>query len=733
MDDTNILNKISWIVEYSGAAKWFNNLNQEIVFSPSIRLFVISIQHLKGFNKSGTKVIIKYAYYDYKMEITRMAIMGYWQPKIGLKKIIPFSRCCYNLTGYPVKLGYVKGDESFATVEKIGNTFVFTGFIGEILKIIFTHLGIRIVKIEVEPNGTYGGLDQNNNPTGVFNLLATNQADIILNPLVYTMDRNKVADFTISIFETNIIGIYKPPNDDSKFWTFYVKPFSMYSWIIIVTIIPCLMMFSVILLRYFPNTGMRDSNQFDILVICGLLLNQGSSQYPTSVGWRIYHWSVMLLGTLLVAFYGSKIVAENAVLKHKELFTDFYEVAEHPIYRPIVWKDTAYHNMLKGLNKSGTKVFIKYAYSDYKMEIAKMAIMGYWQPKTGLRKIVPFSGCCYNLTGYPVKLGYVKGDKVYAIVEKIGNTFVLTEFMGDILNIILTHLGIRIVKIEVEPNGTYGGLDQNNEPTGLFKLLANNQADIIIHPMVYTIIRNKVADFTVSVFETKIIGLYKPPDDNSKFWTFYAKPFSMYSWIIIVTIIPCLMMFSVILLRYFPNTGVSDSNQFDILVICGLLLNQGSSQYPTSVGWRIYHWSVMLLGTVLVAFYGSKIVAENAVFKHKELFTDFYEVAEHPIYRPIVWKDTAYHNMLKDSSDPEASSLWNRMKKDINKHTVTSIEQIVEQVDCCQGVYIDSSTYIMYLKNQNPSFVILDRSLGNLQNGIALQKNSPLTKMFDTV
>ncbi|KAG1674099.1 putative glutamate receptor [Nymphon striatum] len=348
-----------------------------------------------------------------------------------------------------------------------------------------------------------------------------------------------------------------------------------------------------------------------------------------------------------------------------------------------------------GLNKSGTKVIIKYAYSDYKNEIARTAIMGYWQLNSGLRNVLPFSRCCYNLTEYPIKIVYVK--------------------------------------IEAEPKNAFGGLDQHSKPTGLFKFLALKHADIVLCPVAYTEDRRTVADFTVSVFQENTIGLYKPLATNSDFWSFYVKPFSMYSWILILTLILFLMLFSVMLMRYFPNTGVRNSNTFDMLAICGLLLNQGSSHYHSSVGWRMYYWSVTLLGTLLVTFYGSKIVAEYAVLKHTEFFNDFYEVANHPLYRPIVLKDSAIFTILKSSADPEVCALWNRMKKDINHYTVTSLEQSIEQVDCCHGVYIGPSSYIKYVKSQNPSLVILDRSLGNFPMGFALQKNSPLTRIFNSI
>ncbi|KAG1697391.1 putative glutamate receptor [Nymphon striatum] len=698
---------------------------QKFVSALATKLAEKQNEEYSGFNNSGTQVIINYAYSDYKMEIARMAVMGYWQLERGLTEIVPFYRCCYNLTGYPVTLAYVQGDKVYATVEKIGNTFVLTEFMGDILNIILTHLGIRIVKIEVEPNGTYGGLDQNNEPTGLFKLLANNQADIIIQPMVYTIIRNKVADFTVSVFETKIIGLYKPPDDNSKFWTFYEKPFSMYSWIIIVTIIPCLMMFSVILLRYFPNTGVSDSNQFDILVICGLLLNQGSSQYPTSVGWRIYHWSVMLLGTLLVAFYCSKIVATNAVLKQKEFFTDFYEVAEHPIYRPIVWKDTAYHNMLKDssdpeiftlwnrmkkdINKHtvtsieqifeqvdccqavyiDSSNYINYLKSQHPSFVILDRSLGIQQVGIALQKNSPLTkmfdrvildnmnilidvryyfnfrinhlhegGIIQNIIddyrNYSSNIEETKivkpiacdsGPMEFLVDVNLWSTFIrdMAQYTGSSCIYLVTDS--TKMKIESEPNGTFGGLDRNNKPTGLFKLLANNQADIILNPVSYSLDRYKVADFTVSVFENKIIGLYKPPDDNSNFMKFYARPFS------------------------------------------------------------IWHMDGNGNGNVEVEEWKWKFMAVEDDMG--------------------IW--------IRDSAEPEASTLWNRMKKDINKYTVTSIEETIEQVDCCHGVYIAPSDYIMILKNKNPSFVILDRSLGKEPIGIALQKNSPLTKMFDTV
>ncbi|KAG1710403.1 Ionotropic receptor 25a [Nymphon striatum] len=794
-------------------------------------------------SESGTNVIIKYAYFDYNHKIARMAIMGYWQLKTGLRKIVPFSRCCYNLTGYPVKIVYIKGNRPYSYVEVIGDTYKISGISASVLTTILSFLGIRITKLQAHSSDAFGGLDQNGQLIGIFKLLVEKQVDLILDVLVYTEDRLAAVDFTVPIFHEDIVGIYKPPDINSNyFWSFYMKPFSMSSWILILTMILLLMMLSVMLMRYFLNAGVRDPNQYNILAIWGLLLNQGPNRDHSSVGWRIYYWSVMLLGTLLVTFYSSKIVAENAVLKHREYFNDFYEVANHPLYRPIVWKDAAIHKILKvgaveflananlwsnfiqdmaeytgashiyfitddtkiapkmnhylalevvlvivlcryrdvrhhfeatdvaravkfpedgtrqvvvarrlgvmddsptlnkvswimeysdtakwfykknqeivfspsirlfvfsnlhlkGLNKSVPKVIIKYAYYDFKRKVARTDMMGYWQLKTGLRKVVSFSRCCYNLTGYPIKVVYMKGNKPYSYVEKIGDTYKISGISGSILTTILSVLNIRIQKLEAEPTGEFGGLDQNGKPIGIFKVLADKQADIVLDSLASTDDRRTVADFSIPVFYEQVIGIYKPPDTNSNFWSFYMKPFSMSSWILILTMIMLLIMFSVMLMRYFRNADVSDSNKYDILAICGLLLNQGSSQDHTSVGWRIYYLSVMILGTLLVAFYSSKIVAENAVFKHREFFNDFYEVANHPLYRPIVWKEAAAHRVLKSTTDPEASAIWKRMKGDINHYAATSLEEAFEEIEKSQGVFIDISSYIKYLQKPKP-------------------------------
>ncbi|KAG1710405.1 putative glutamate receptor [Nymphon striatum] len=396
----------------------------------------------------------------------------------------------------------------------------------------------------------------------------------------------------------------------------------------------------------------------------------------------------------------------------------FYNKNEDIVFSPSIRLFVISILRLKRFNDSGTKVMIQYAYSDYKHEIARMDSMGYWQLKTGLTKIVPFSLCCYNLTGYPIKIIYMK---VTAIRECTLALFASAHFSN-------------IAKLEAETTGAFGGLDHNNKPVGLFKFLAKKQADIVLSSVAFTEDRRTVADFTVPVFNEHIIGIYKPPDIKPNyFWSFYMKPFTISSWIFILTMILFLMMFSVMLMKYFSNAGVQNYNEFDILAICGLLLNQGSSQDHTSVGWRLYYWSVALLGTLLVTFYSSRIVAENAVFKHSEFFNNFYEVANHPVYRPIIWKESGTHRVLKSSPDPEASALWNRMKKDINHHTVTSKEETIELLGSGLGVFIGIKSYINYLKSENPSLVILDSPLGSLPMGIALQKNSPLTRMFNTI
>ncbi|KAG1709792.1 hypothetical protein GQR58_002755 [Nymphon striatum] len=263
MDDAYTLNKVSWIMDYSKSAKWFYKLNQKLEFSPSIRLFVISIDHVEGLKEKGIKVIINYAYSDYKKKTSRKNTMGYWQLKSGLSTIVPYSRCCYNMSGYRIKIVYAKGDLPYGNVEKTGNNLKITGIAGSILEEILNILDIRS---EYEAYG-------------IIQKFSKKQADIAVSVLGHTEDRNTVADFTLSVMQERIIGLYKPPdNSNSHFWSFYVKPFSFSSWILILTMILLLMMFSVILMRYFPQSGIGEVNQFDILVIWGLQLNQGIVQ-----------------------------------------------------------------------------------------------------------------------------------------------------------------------------------------------------------------------------------------------------------------------------------------------------------------------------------------------------------------------------------------------------------------------------------------------------------------------
>ncbi|KAG1652011.1 hypothetical protein GQR58_026595 [Nymphon striatum] len=150
-----------------------------------------------------------------------------------------------------------------------------------------------------------------------------------------------------------------------------------------------------------------------------------------------------------------------------------------------------------------------------------------------------------------------------------------------------------------------------------------------------------------------------------------------------------------------------------------------------SIGWRTFYISVLFAGSLLVAFYNSRTVADNTVSRSEKPFRNLLELAGNKIYHPILYRDTSSHHFFKTSTYEDFSAVWNRINMDVDSYTVTSTDEIMRLINCCHAAHIGPIKYISFLKSVQPSLELMDNGFLPFWMGIAFQKNSPITRMFN--
>ncbi|KAG1650716.1 Kelch-like protein 20 [Nymphon striatum] len=361
-------------------------------------------------------------------------------------------------------------------------------------------------------------------------------------------------------------------------------------------------------------------------------------------------------------------------------------------------------------------------YRDYTIGIVSLRYVAVW--KSYLSIYVSFEWCCYNLTGHTVNIAYLKNEVPDTSLSKDDNGWKFGGLVGEPVSVVINHLGLKIGNLLPQSDDIYGDYnEETNVSTGMFTKLLTKEADMIIASLSLTSSRRKIADFSYPIMEQCISAIYKERTQNHS-WKFFMKPLSKNSWMLTVTA-TCLFIIAAIT---FVNIFTLEST--NLSTIWAMVMLQGIDVQSNSPGMLLLCFSFMLLGTLLSMFYSSTIISQNAVTSDKRPFNTLGEVAKSSEYKPLIWKGTSTLQLISNSKDDEYAAIWEKMKIDIDGHTVANVNESMQLLNIGQYVYIGRKGSLLHMQSVDHSMKLIDAEYDCSGIYIAFQKNSPLTGIF---
>ncbi|CAM1312045.1 Uncharacterised protein g5882 [Pycnogonum litorale] len=143
MSSSEMLYKLSWIT-INNNKEWNTFELPEI--SPALKFFVVKFHYVKEHAEASAKVNryeVTYLYNDFYMDRQRSSKIGDWSKATGLKTRKRFSDCCFNVSGYFVRVAFVSVNFNYYVVFM----FVIKCLPDKIMNVSFIHEMLNLLDL----------------------------------------------------------------------------------------------------------------------------------------------------------------------------------------------------------------------------------------------------------------------------------------------------------------------------------------------------------------------------------------------------------------------------------------------------------------------------------------------------------------------------------------------------------------------------------------------------------
>ncbi|XP_046631468.1 glutamate receptor 1-like isoform X2 [Daphnia pulicaria] len=294
---------------------------------------------------------------------------------------------------------------------------------------------------------------------------------------------------------------------------------------------------------------------------------------------------------------------------------------------------------------------------------------------------VPYDAECShggsNLNGLHLRIASLD-VRPYMSIEKNQSTY----RADGIVYQIIVWLSIRYnftFSLVLPPDGTFGAL-VNHTWNGMIGMAINNQVEIIAAPVVPSLDRAEVLDFTTTFSEEPMICLIPAPEpDNSL--SAIAKPYDYQVWLVIIFSMLSVAVATWLTSRFGPirqvmKKNIADKNSkldngymkmslsdhiFAVFSIICLQPKESSTRSPNSsplVG------SVWCLSTVvLVYLYTGVLISYLTIPKMQPIVETTEELAASPRLHVVAIKNSIFESTLLQSTSGPLQSLGNQLRQ----------------------------------------------------------------------
>ncbi|KAG1658699.1 Glutamate receptor ionotropic, delta-1 [Nymphon striatum] len=337
----------------------------------------------------------------------------------------------------------------------------------------------------------------------------------------------------------------------------------------------------------------------------------------------------------------------------------------------------------KNKNSYNFKINVGFINTNYVSNKLQIFYLGTWTMSDGFMADLMFRNCCYNLTGFGIRVVYAKDDYPYCNVKQINNKWEFNGSAGDVFSILAKELDFSFKKVLELPPSSYG-----IKSTGMTHAIIMNKADIAVSGFIMTGTRLEVVSFSFEYSRDYITVLYLDHKD-ANFLYFYLTPFEMPTWI---TLSMVLIVF-IILMMIFKLLHECKNEECDTALLAwGALVNQGIYGIRHCMVWRVSAYSFIIMGSLLIQLYGSKLACDNILKKYHKPFHTYGELIKHHKYTPVIINGSGELDMIQGSKDKDVAALWNVISKNPKKSILSTIDQATYMMyHQCAALIIASS------------------------------------------
>ncbi|KAI9551422.1 hypothetical protein GHT06_021755 [Daphnia sinensis] len=609
-------------------------------------------------------------------------------------------------------------------IDRSGNQTRADGIIYQII----VWLSIRYnftFSLVLPPDGTFGAL-VNGSWNGMIGMASKKQVELIAAPVVPSLERARVLDFTTTFIEEPMCCLIPAPEADLNSLSGIAKPYNTYVWLLIIFSMLCVALATWLTSDFGPiqlglngithkrrRRGYKEMSLTDHLyaifaIIC-LQPKDMSTHSPNSSPIVLSVWCLACI--VLVYLYTGVLISYLTIPKMRPIVETVEELAESTRLQVVAIKNSIFEstllqsssgplktlgnqlrqhpeNSLSGeyynlelllqkallgrfgimVSKAQAETLIKLDWNAKNLKQCRLSIMR--------EQILSIRSCFAlpkaSLYTHVIDKGYIRPymliehDLKGKISKADGIVYQMVLWLSKRFNFTFT--------LVEPPDRTFGAVI-NNTWNGMIGMTINRDVDFVAGPVIPSEARAQVIDFSVSYLDEPAACLIPAPTLDENKWTAVFKPFHYDVWLIAIVSLVSVAVASWMTMNLYWKWCYDRSDSrgslryvlsFDqhVLSALALFFSQGQNTATRAPhSNRIAISSWCLMSTVLVYAYSSCIISYITIPKSHLLVNSIEELANSKILQVATHKNSFFETTLLQSSSGSLKLLGDSLRK----------------------------------------------------------------------
>ncbi|XP_023725833.2 probable glutamate receptor [Cryptotermes secundus] len=339
---------------------------------------------------------------------------------------------------------------------------------------------------------------------------------------------------------------------------------------------------------------------------------------------------------------------------------------------------------------------------------------GTWRQDVGLALTnISFFERRNDLQGIVMKVASMT-DPPMSVVRKTDNTLILGGFFGEVWHSLEQRMNFTS-DCYIPEDRAWGSLTQDGSWNGMMGMILRGEAEISVAEFAMTVLRTRVVDFTVPLFDTRNCVLIRQNGDKDVIWHGFLEPFSPQLWMLVIltklVIVLCLKTFNHIKLRFFGRMSSESPDSHCAVYVMGVFYMQGVNRQTRFYSQRVLYLVAQLTALTVYTAYAAFLISFLTVQKFSLPFNSLRELIDIGSYRLGVLANSAHIDDFKNATDALMKEVYAKLIAPEEDHLPISIEEGMQRV-CDIDNYAFMTTLEVALGLQNKITCKLSSVLG---------------------